>query len=456
MRKPFFTMTALYDYQLESVDHIESLIRAGIPGVIDGSDMGTGKTIVTVELLRRLDVPTVVVCPKVSVPAWEDWGRRGTTDFAAIGYDKLRTGTTAFGKWEMRRCWSTTLHKFQEERVRFIWDQSVSCVVFDEGHRCSAEDSQNALMMRGAKEQGLTTVIVTATPAENPLQLKAIGYTLGLHNWKDFEAFARKYGCYTGKFAPLQWTKDEARQKMFLEKLHAEMWPRRGVRVRKTDPRVASRFAKGLISTELVTVDEDAAEKLEGVAKIQWESVQHARSTGASEQHPMVLFLRTMQELELLMVPALVELVNEAVQKGAVCPVFVNYSGTIDALLDKFPGAPVIDGRNSRPAYRQSCMEAFQRDEAPVMLLQAQAGSESISLHDLNGRHPRVGFSLPPLSARLFKQETGRIDRAGTLTEWMFRVLVAAGTQQEKVKKKLDLKVSNLDTLVDGDLNMFA
>lgn len=450
-------MTALYDYQLESVDHTESLIRSGLPGVIDGSDMGTGKTIVTVELLRRLDVPTVVVCPKVSVPAWEDWAARGGTDFAAIGYDKLRTGTTPFGKWEFKRCWDPVKKTFRMEKTRFVWGQSVSCAVFDEAHRCSAVDSQNALMLKAAREQGLTVVMVTATPAENPLQMRAIGYALGLHNWKDFYGgFIQKYGCYSGTFAPFQWTKDEARQRVFLEKLHATIWPAKGVRVRKSDPRVSARFARGVISTDLVEVDTDAAERLEGVAKAQWDLVQHARLTGASEEHPMVKFLRTMQELELLMVPSLVELVNEAVEKGAVCPVFVNYSGTIDALLDKFPGAPVIDGRNSRPAYRQSCMEAFQRDEVPVLLLQAQAGSESISLHDLNGRHPRVGFSLPPLSARLFKQETGRIDRAGTLTEWMFRVLVAAGTQQEKVKKKLDLKVSNLDTLVDGDLNPFT
>ena len=450
-------MTTLYDYQEESVAHTESLIRSGVPGVIDGSDMGTGKTIVTVELLRRLDVPTVVVCPKVSVPAWLDWAARGGTEIAAIGYDMLRTGRTVFGKWEVRQVWSVPLKKFVEEKVRFLWDPSISAVVFDEGHRCSAPDSLNALMLKGAKEQGLVVIIVTATPAESPLQMRAIGYALGLHQWKDFYGgFIQKYGCYPGRFAPFEWTKDAQRQDMFLKRLHSQMWPAKGVRVRKTDPRVSNRFAKGVVSIDLVQVDTDAAERLEGVAKAQWDAVQEARATGKSENHPMVLFLRALQELELLMVPALVERVNESVEKGAVCPVFVNYSGTIDALLDKFPGAPVIDGRNNRPAYRQACMEAFQRDEAPVMLLQAQAGSESISLHDLRGKHPREPYSLPPLSARLFKQETGRCDRAGALTGIIFRVLVAAGTAQEKVKKRLDMKVSNLDTLVDGDLNAFV
>jgi len=452
--------TKLYDYQEEAVEHNETLLRGGLACVLDGSDMGTGKTPTTVELLRRIDLPTVVVCPKVSTQSWLRWGDAGGASFAATGYEALRTGKSGFGTWKTRKAWLKKpdgTSGMVEERFEFVWDESVGRVVFDEAHRCSAPDSQNSMMLRDARKQGLQIVLVTATPAENPLQMRAMGFALDLHDYKAFyKGWIQKLGYHPGVFAAFDWTRDEYRQRMFMDKLHAQMWPAHGVRVRKTDPRVSAKFPNGIISVDLVEVDaKHELARLEGVAMAAWEAIQECKRTGASETHPQVVYTRTLQELEVLMVPSMVELIKEAVSKGRHCPVFVNYSGTIRALQQAFPKAPVIDGEHNDPTYRQWVMDTFQQDEHPVLLANSKAGGESISLHDLRGQHPREVFMLPGTSARGFKQVTGRADRAGAVSDVLTRCLVAAGSKQEKLKKSLDQKLSNIQTLVDGDLAIY-
>lgn len=66
--------------------------------VLNSSDTGTGKTLMSVELSRRLGLAPLVVCPKAVIPSWQrTFDEQGVEYLGVINYESLRTGNTFFG-----------------------------------------------------------------------------------------------------------------------------------------------------------------------------------------------------------------------------------------------------------------------------------------------------------------------------------------------------------------------
>jgi hypothetical protein len=84
-----------------------------------------------------------------------------------------------------------------------------------------------------------------------------------------------------------------------------------------------------------------------------------------------------------------------------------------------------------------------------------QCGGVGISLHDVNNR-PRVSLISPSYSAVDLIQSLGRINRAGSLSPAIQKILVASGTIEENIRKKLENKVNNLNAIMDSDLDFFS
>ena len=86
----------LYDWQEDHAERLaDALRRHG--SAMDGSDTGTGKTIVALEVARRLDLVPFVVCPKAVVPTWTEWLKRFRPldpAYCAFTYEKMRGGTS--------------------------------------------------------------------------------------------------------------------------------------------------------------------------------------------------------------------------------------------------------------------------------------------------------------------------------------------------------------------------
>lgn len=181
---------------------------------VDLSDMGVGKTYVGAAVATVLQLPTLVVVPKVAVTAWERAGAHFGEKFSVLGYEKLRTGRAGFGWWERPlpedssqleyfRCQCCQLvvdmrnwfpcythhrgwHCLELKRKswnygRFIFHPGVGFVIFDECQRCAAMDSLNADMMIAAKRQNVKMLGISATAACSPLHMRALGFNLDLH-----------------------------------------------------------------------------------------------------------------------------------------------------------------------------------------------------------------------------------------------------------------------------------
>ena len=86
--------------------------------------------------------------------------------------------------------------------------------------------------------------------------------------------------------------------------------------------------------------------------------------------------------------------------------------------------------------------------------VQAQAGGAGISLHDLNGKYPRMALISPSYSAIILKQCLGRVHRDGSKTKALQRIVFVANTVEEEVCEKVKDKLHNLDLINDGVLSL--
>ena len=79
----------------------------------------------------------------------------------------------------------------------------------------------------------------------------------------------------------------------------------------------------------------------------------------------------------------------------------------------------------------------------------------ALSLHDVHKKKPRVSVTSPSFSASELLQVFGRIRRDGG-THALQRIILVAGTVEERIATSLERKLDNLDTLNDSDLNPFS
>lgn len=480
--------SGLLPYQVPAAAHLlDVLTRNG--AALDGSDMGTGKTFIGGAVIRALDVPTLVVCPQISITSWKRAGAHLGTDFDVMNYEMLRTGRTPWGTWENMptgaagtylectqcqlkvnpedpfRCphhpigiHCVKVKKVKHDYGKFIWHPNIRLLLFDEVHRCGGADSLNADLLIAAKRQGIPVLGASATVADSPLNLRALGFALGLHGLVDrqhtpgFFKWAFRMGCRKSPFGGFEFGGNEALRRERMAKLHAEIYPERGVRVKIAD--LGDAFPKCKITAELYDLQE--ADRINELYAEMDEAIRELNDRKEKDiEGPLTRVLRAKQEIELLKVPLFEEVFHEGIAAGKTVGIFVNFTATLDELQKRLKLRCRIDGTQVGAAgqrRRQEMIDVVQSEQERGIILNNQAGGVSISLHDLTGNYPRLGAVSMPNSASMFRQICGRFPRAGGKSVSLYRVILAAGTVEVKHHRALSQKLNQLDALNDGDL----
>ena len=152
--------------------------------------------------------------------------------------------------------------------------------------------------------------------------------------------------------------------------------------------------------------------------------------------------------------------IEDMYDEGVSPVVFINFRETLEAIekrLDsaKYSGkiAKIVGGQTQKQ--RDNEIEQFQSDTKRICLVMVAAGSASVSLHDLNGNYPRSTLINPSYSAINTLQALGRCHRANGKTPVIQRFFFANGVEiEEKMRKRVNLRLTNLDSLNDGDLSL--
>lgn len=416
-------MKTLYPRQEKHVDKLIAALDAH-GSALDSSETGTGKTVCGAEIARRANANTLVICPKAVIPSWEkELSERGVKA-EVINYEKLRTGKSRFGKWVNRK---------------WVWTIPPSLIIFDEAHKCSGVSTQNAKMLIEAKDRH-AVLMLSASIASNPMQMRAAGWLLGAHMLGNFWQWCFKHGCIKNRWNGVEFAGNHTHIEAVAKQIAHRC-------ARMTAAELADHFTETQIVTEPLQFGDEISkiyEEMEAELLKLEERVKYDKTNSRAEA--LVEQLRARQRVELCKVPVIAEMAEDLLAEGKSVAVFVNFQDTLDALSKKLQTDCAIHGKQSA-AQRQSNIDEFQSDQARVILCNVAAGGVGISLHDVNGNHPRAAIISPDWNEKNILQVVGRVHRAGGKTPSLQRILFAAGTIEEKVERSVRKKISLLKTL---------
>ena len=416
----------LYDWQKPSAEALlESLKEYRVAA--DWSDTGTGKTAKAVWIAKQLGKPTAVVCPKAVIPSWRNWLKEAKVKPLFIhNYEKLRTGKTGFGEFK---------------NGMWVWSEKLptdALLIWDEVHKCKGVNSLNGKMLIQSKK--FYTLMLSATFASNPLDMKSTGYILGLHEYNNFFPWAIRNGVKKAPWGALSYFGGKKK----LAEIHKSMGAK-AHRIKIED--LGDKFPDNEVFAEAY----DCGDVQGLYDELEKKLAEIAASKAKDKPHPMTEILRARQESELVRVPVLIEMAETLLDEGRSVVIFCNFRGTIEALQAKLKKASVIWGEQSE-AEREEMISEFQSDSNHVMICQIQSGGVGVSLHDINGNRPRSSLICPTYSAIDLKQALGRIHRAGAKSKAVQRIIFAADSIEENVMRRVKAKLKNIETLNDGDM----
>ena len=406
-----------------------ALIKYG--SALCSSDTGTGKTLVAIEIARSMGLKPIVVCPKAVIPGWvRTFEEQGVTYVAVINYEKIKGGRTPL------------LEK--KGKSRYTWKlKPGTLIIFDEVHKCKAQASQNAMMLAAAKTQQMKVLTLSATPFENPTEMKALGYVLGLHNFVDFYRWAQDHGCRLNQWKQLEFAPDNYD---LLEKLNDRLYTSVAHKLTRED--LGEHFAQCSIDfTPLNFDDNGEISKVLQEVEEPMRALYERQELDGEDAIALVRILRARQRVELLKVPLIAQMVKDYREEGFSVFVALNFNDSLDALSKLVAeDVAIIRGGQSATA-RQKAIDSFQDNRVRVCIANGAAGGTGVSLHDTHGNVPRIALISPSYNAKELQQALGRIDRVGAKSNVLQRVLTAAGTVEETILNTLQQKITNLSLL---------
>ncbi len=424
-------MAELYGWQKPSADTLEKIFRSGIEIALDASDTGSGKTFISLEVVRRLGVPFLVICPKAVRTAWARAAEAfGLTPIGIINPQKLLFKNPYYNRatkeWDL------------PDGTLIIWDEVQNGT--------SGPTSKTTVALARTKVYGIPVLAMSATIADSPLKLRALGFLLGLHqfNTSSFHNWCLAHGCKPSPFhRGLDFSKG-ARGREALKRIHDEIKDRM-VRISRAD---IPEFPEGHIVSNLYNLDEKYAREVNDIFAQMDERLKLPKANPLSELG------QAREKVELIKVPLLADLALEALEEGTSPVLFINYHSARESLVGTLAKAGVKNVSQvhglQKDVERDADIDAFQANRNHVCVVMTQAGGAGISLHDLNGR-PRVSFITPSYNAQHIIQCLGRIHRVGGTPVTQTFVLIA-DTVEEKIHAAIQRKVGSISMLNDGDL----
>ena len=431
----------LYPHQIGMVQrHVTFLKSRGVTS--DRSETGVGKTPAILQAAKELEVPFAIICPKTLISHWRRWCRlMELKPITIVGWESCKLGK------------SPRLFDPKGLGLKWLreWPETKVLLIFDEAHRAKSKKSQNSKMVASAAHEGHWLALLSATLIQNPIDLLGLGYPLKLVRGPNSAfQYAKRYGVGINSWGGYD---DFSTLAQKLE-LYAEL-DKIGLRVRKAEicPTMCVHRA------DLIDLGVVALPKVKAIYVNLEKEIAELKAKGAKAIEAITKRLHARQAAELAKVPIFIEECLKHLEEGARVALFFCFQASIDAcaamLEDELKESMVITGQTSLKA-RDEAIEAFNFGDLPVLVLNIAAGGEGISLHDQDGKYPRVGLLSIPESSTHLIQALGRNDRVGAKSVGLNRILFCADTMEERVYNNLAEKIQNIETINDGDLGILS
>jgi len=337
------------------------------------------------------------------------------------------------------------------ETYEYRWKLPLkTLIIFDEVHRCRDGKTQNFKLLTSIKSCIATetpVLMLSATASEQAEHTKYLFYLFDIikstRAWKQF--FRHQNSQHIGM----------SENKIIHHILYGKN-PKDlpyASRIKISD--LGDKFPSNQINGQAYNV-----EKFEEIEK-QYKEIQECmqilkqkKDNNPSESNVLVRILRARQKIEYYKIPTMIELAREFLDNNLSVVIFVNFRDSLNIICSELKTDCVICGEQTLDERTES-IKLFQTNVSRIIICQIDAGGVGISLHDMNGTHPRASIISPTWSATKLVQALGRIPRAEAKSPCLQRIVFAARTIEEYVCDKLNNKISALKEINDGDLDVF-
>ena len=443
--------------KIHSTKLLNSLHMNGF--AFDASPTGTGKTYCASWIAKNYGSSVVVICPKSVQKNWFDTLKSfGVDNPIVMTFERLVRGNTDYYTYDMSVYLNrTNWWKSLGITVNF---PSNSLVILDEVHKCKGQKSLTGECLVAIKNAGHKLLMLSASAATNVTEMKAFGYVTLLHSGYGFYDFCKDNGVAFNRFGLGTWDANLQKCKEGMVRIHNTLFNTLGCANRMNRKDFGDIFPDNQVIADGFDLGSNTAKLQSVYNEMEYELMNLDESSMEYSEHHFAIIMKARRQSELLKVPAMVSWIEDMYDEGVSPVVFINFRETLEAIekrLDsaKYSGkiAKIVGGQTQKQ--RDNEIEQFQSDIKRICLVMVAAGSASVSLHDLNGNYPRSTLINPSYSAINTLQALGRCHRANGKTPVIQRFFFANGVEiEEKMRKRVNLRLTNLDSLNDGDLSL--
>jgi len=425
----------------------------------DASPTGTGKTYCASWIAKNYGSSVVVICPKSVQKNWFDTLKSfGIDNPIVMTFERLVRGNTNYYTYDMSVYLNrTNWWKSLGITVNF---PNNSLVILDEVHKCKGQKSLSGECLVAIKNAGHKLLMLSASAATNVTEMKAFGYATLLHSGYGFYDFCKDNGVAFNRFGLGTWDANLQKCKEGMVRIHNTLFNTLGCANRMDRKDFGNIFPDNQVIADGFDLGSNTAKLQSVYNEMEYELMNLDESSMEYSEHHFAIIMKARRQSEILKVPAMVSWIEDMYDEGVSPVVFINFRETLEAIEKrlnsaKYSGkiAKIVGGQTQKQ--RDNEIEQFQSDTKRICLVMVAAGSASVSLHDLNGNYPRHTLINPSYSAINTLQALGRCHRANGKTPVVQRFFFANGVEiEEKMRKRVNLRLTNLDSLNDGDLSL--
>ena len=443
--------------KIHSTKLLNSLHMNGF--AFDASPTGTGKTYCASWIAKNYGSSVVVICPKSVQKNWFDTLKSfGIDNPIVMTFERLVRGNTDYYTYDMSVYLNrTNWWKSLGITVNF---PSNSLVILDEVHKCKGQKSLTGECLVAIKNAGHKLLMLSASAATNVTEMKAFGYVTLLHSGYGFYDFCKDNGVAFNRFGLGTWDANLQKCKEGMVRIHNTLFNTLGCANRMNRKDFGDIFPDNQVIADGFDLGSNTAKLQSVYNEMEYELMNLDESSMEYSEHHFAIIMKARRQSELLKVPAMVSWIEDMYDEGVSPVVFINFRETLEAIekrldSDKYSGkiAKIVGGQTQKQ--RDNEIEQFQSDTKRICLVMIAAGAAGVSLHDLIGNYPRHTLINPSFSAINILQSLGRCHRANGKTPVIQRFFFANGvTIEERMRQRVDLRLTNLDSLNDGDLSL--
>lgn len=398
---------------------------------VDFSATGTGKTYTTIALCSQLDYEPIIICPKSVICYWRD-----ICEFykvkprTIINYESIKNGKELDDDMTHKK--SDIIDVTENGYTWKNIDKNKNIIIFDEAHKCKNHKTLNGKLLLSSKNM-CRILLLSATIAQKYEEFRIFGYMLGFYK-------KLKQGT--------KWIQNLVREEMFKLNTTGEtqltkcLYPKKGSRMTYSD--MAKYINQNHITTQCYSLDE----KDELLIKKEYEYLKKNYNSQLAQQ------LKARQKIEELKIKIFIDLAEKYLDEGNSIVIFVNFLKSLELLLSHFTKKHIdcscVYGDQSLEE-RTNNINKFQENHTKLMICMIQAGSESISLHDIDGGYPRISLISPSFSGKELLQALGRIYRTGVKSRVEQKIIFCDVKVEKLICNKIKKKIEFLNNFADYD-----